>query len=139
MTTKKRSIQTALCGLTLCLVALAPSHASQVSGASDWWIGAWKCNIDGRSARMKWSAVDDSKTTCNGDVCRSTSGVRWQGSFSDNGSRWVPLTNPSKNKEGGLFFLHADGNQWYLPKPRNNKTTGWTTWSGKRYPLSCWR
>lgn len=136
MIKKQRSILTAFRGLNLCFVVFAPAHAGIVSG---WWGGAWTCNIDGRPARMKWSAVDDSETTCNGDVCSSTSGVRWQGSFSDNGSRWVPLTNPSKGKKGGLFFRHADGNQWYLPEPKGNKTTGWTTWNGKRYPLSCWK
>ena len=136
MIKKQRSILTAFRGLTLCFVVFAPAHAGQVPG---WWGGTWTCNIDGRPARMKWSAVDDSETTCNGDVCSSTSGVRWQGSFSDNGSRWVPLTDPSKGKKGGLFFRHADGNQWYLPEPKRNKTTGWTTWNGRRYPLSCWK
>jgi hypothetical protein len=97
------------------------------------------CNIDGRPARMKWVAVDDSQTTCDGDTCSTSSGARWKGSFSDNGSRWVPLNEPRQGDKGGLFFRHADGNKWYLPKPAGNKTTGWTTWNGRRYPLSCWR
>lgn len=136
ITVKKKSLPRALSGLALCFLALAPAHASQVSG---WWGGNWTCNIDGRAARMKWNPVDDTETTCDGNICTSSAGARWQGSFSDNGSRWVPLTNPALGRNGGLFFRHADGNQWYLPKPNNNQTTGWTTWNGKRYPLSCWR
>jgi hypothetical protein len=136
MTAMQRSLLTISYGLALCLVASGPAPAGQVSG---WWGGSWTCNLDGRPARMRWFAVDDSQTACDGDICSSTSGVRWEGSFSDNGSRWVPLTNPSKGKQGGLYFRHADGNQWYLPKPEGNRTTGWTTWNGQRYRLSCWR
>lgn len=124
------------CGIALCFAVSSPVVASQAVG---WWGGNWNCNIDGRSAQMKWIVVDDSQTTCNGNICSTTSGVRWQGSFSDNGSRWVPLTNPREGNRGGLYFRHADGNQWYLGKPAGNRTTGWTTWNGKRYPLSCWR
>lgn len=133
---KQHSILMAFCSLTLCIFVFSPADASTAFG---WWGGAWTCSIDGRPARMQWSAVDDSEATCDGDVCSSTSGARWRGSFSDNGSRWVPLTNPRKGNKGGLFFRHADGNQWYLPAPTGNKTIGWTTWNGSRYPLSCWR
>lgn len=111
--------------------------AGQVSG---WWGGGWTCNIDGRPARMKWAAVDDTRTSCDGDTCSSSAGARWAGQFSDNGSRWVALTNPHSGNQGGLLFRHADGNQWYLSQPQNGgKAVGWTTWNGKRYPLSCWR
>lgn len=65
-----------------------------------------------------------------------TSAVKWVGRFSDNGPYWVPLTNPRESNEGGLYFRHADGNQWYLPKPKGNRTTGWTTWNSQRYSLS---
>jgi hypothetical protein len=58
---------------------------------------------------------------------------------SDAGSRWVALTDPREGSRGGLYFRHADGNQWYLPKPTGNKTKGWTTWNGQRYSLSCWK
>lgn len=109
--------------------------------APGWWGGTWACTIDGRPATMKWAVVDDSQTTCSGGVCTSTSGVKWKGSFSDNGSQWVALTNARTGNQGGLYFRHADGNQWYLPKPAggNGRTTGWTTWNGRRYPLSCQR
>jgi Family of unknown function (DUF6006) len=135
-TIMQRSLITISCGIALSLAVSNASIASQVAG---WWGGNWNCNIDGRPARMRWNVVDDSQTTCNDDICSTSSGVRWNGSFSDNGSRWVPLTNPRQVDRGGLYFRHADGNQWYLPKPTGNRTTGWTTWNGKRYPLSCWK
>jgi hypothetical protein len=122
--------------LACCLVTGTPAIAGQVAG---WWGGNWACNIDGRPARMKWVAVDDSQTSCDGDVCSTSTGARWKGSFSDNGSRWVPLTDPRRGNRGGLYFRHADGNQWYLATPVNNSTKGWTTWQGQRYSLSCWR
>ena len=123
-------------GVALCLAVAAPALASTASG---WWGGTWSCSIDGRPAHMKWVIVDDSQTTCSDGTCTTTSGVRWKGSFSDNGSAWVPLTDPRPGQQGGLFFRHADGNQWYLPKPTGNQTSGWTTWNGRRYPLSCRR
>jgi hypothetical protein len=122
--------------LALCLVTGTSAIAGQVAG---WWGGNWACNIDGRPARMKWIAVDDSQTSCDGNICTTSTGARWKGSFSDNGSRWVPLTDARRGNQGGLYFRHADGNQWYLPQPVNNRTKGWTTWNGQRYALSCWR
>lgn len=128
-------LSSSLIALTLCLGGLGPAAASQVSG---WWGGSWSCNIDGRPARMKWAVVDDSQTSCNGNICSTTSGVKWKGSFSDNGSRWVPLTNARTGNLGGLYFNHADGNLWYLRKPASRQTAGWTTWNGRRYRLACW-
>lgn len=136
MITLKRFLLTVICGFTLYLIVIGLAYAGMVSG---WWGGSWTCNIDGRPARMNWSVVDNSQTTCQGDTCTSISGVRWKGSFSDNGSRWVPLSNARLGNQGGLFFRHADGNQWYLPRPQGNRTTGWTTWNSQRYRLSCWR
>ncbi|MBD2516612.1 hypothetical protein H6G93_16640 [Nostoc sp. FACHB-973] len=136
MTVMQRSLFTLSSAIALSFAISAPSSAGTLSG---WWYGDWNCNIDGRPARMRWNVVDDSQTTCNGNDCWTSSGVRWNGSFSDNGSRWVALTDPRKGNRGGLYFRHADGNQWYLPQPTDNKTTGWTTWNGQRYPLSCWK
>lgn len=136
ITVMQRSLVTLSSAIAL---SFAFSGSSPASVAVGWWGGYWDCNIDGRPARMKWDVVDDSQTTCNGNICSTTSGVRWQGSFSDNGSRWVALTEPRRGNRGGLYFRHADGNQWYLPQPTNNKTTGWTTWNGQRYSLSCWK
>jgi hypothetical protein len=137
MTAIQRSLHIISCSLALCFAVSGTALAGQLTVG--WWSGVWNCNIDGRSARMRWNIVDDSRTTCNGDVCSTSSGVHWKGSFSDNGSHWVPLTNPRQVNQGGLFFYHADGNQWYLPKPTGNIVKGWTTWNGKRYPLACWR
>jgi hypothetical protein len=120
--------------LALCFVTSSPPLAGQVNA---WWGGFWACTVDGRPARMKWGAAGYTPATA-GRVSVSHA-ARWKGSFSDNGSRWMPLTNPRQDTKGGLYFLHADGNQWYLAKPVNNKTKGWTTWNGQRYPLSCWR
>ena len=135
-TVMQRSLITMSCGIALCFAVSSPIIASLAGG---WWGGDWNCNIDGRSARMRWNVVDDSQRTCNGNICSTTSAVRWKGSFSDNGSRWVPLTNPRQSNRGGLYFRHADGNQWYLAKPAGNRTKGWTTWNGQRYPLLCWK
>jgi len=137
MTSKQRFLLTISCSLTLCLAVSGPAPAGQLSG---WWGGDWTCTIDGRPARMKWIVVDAGVNMCddNGNNCITNDRLRWKGGFSDNGSRFVPLTNPRQGNQGGLYFRHADGNQWYLPKPAGNRTTGWTTWNGQRYPLSCW-
>lgn len=132
----QRFLLSSFLGLALSFGVSFLAYPGTVSG---WWGGSWTCDIDGRPARMKWSIVEDGQANCDGAECSSTSGVRWKGSFSDNGSRWVPLTNPRNDKKGGLYFYHADGNQWHLARPQGNKTAGWTTWNGKRYPLSCWR
>jgi hypothetical protein len=125
----------AVCGvLALCSVASGPPLARQ---ATAWWGGFWACTIDGRPARMKWGAASDSPAA--GSMLSISHPARWKGSFSDNGSRWMPLVNPREDTKGGLHFRHADGNLWYLARPVNNRTAGWTTWNGQRYPLSCWR
>ena len=123
MTATRRSLITISCGLAIWVAVSTPANASTIEG---WWGGPWQCNIDGRPAQMKWVPVEGS------------SGLYWKGSFSDNGSRWVPLTSARKGSQGGVFFNHADGNRWFLAKPVGNKATGWTTWNGQRYPLSCW-
>lgn len=114
-----------------------PAEAGILVGK--WWDGNWNCTIDGRPARMSWRIVDDSQGTSNGSVASTTSGVKRIGRFSDNGSAWVALSDPQERNNGGLLFRHADGNQWFLPKPIGNPSSGWTTWQGKRYPLVCWK
>src|ERR1043165_1767331 len=89
-----------------------------------------------RPARMVWRVVDDPRTSCQDDVCSTTSGVAIRGSFSDNGSRWVPLTAPVL-RGSRLTFRHADGNFWYLDQVGANAANGQTTWNGRRYPLRC--
>ncbi|WP_073220107.1 DUF6006 family protein [Massilia sp. CF038] len=113
-----------------------PATASTVSG---WWGGTWSCTIDGRPAKMKWAPASTDEGSCDGETCSSASGATWKGSFSDNGSAWVPLTNARPGTKGGLYFNHADGNRWYLPPPTRGRSTGWTTWQNKRYKLACWK
>lgn len=69
---------------------------------------------------MKWITVSPGVKMCDedGNNCVTNDRLRWKGGFSDNGSRWVDLTNPREGKQGGLFFRHADGNQWYFPSPQ---------------------
>jgi hypothetical protein len=126
-----------LCGIALCATISTPSHAGLT--VTGWWDGNWTCNIDGRPARMRWRVVDATTTSCDGEVCSTVAGSRYKGSFSDNGSQWVALTDAKRGKKGGLYFRHADGNQWYLPQPTGGRTDGWTTWNGSRYKLSCWK
>ncbi|WEF35126.1 DUF6006 family protein [Pseudoduganella chitinolytica] len=124
-------IAAALCGTPLALAQAPP--------AAGWWGGSWTCTIDGRPARMAWTMVNVAEGDCEGSVCTQVAGAEWRGKFSDNGSRWVPLTNPRRGSRGGLYFNHADGNRWFLPRPIDSRTKGWTTWQGQRYPLSCRR
>lgn len=119
-----------------CCLLGSTAQASTVGG---WWGGNWKCTIDGRPAKMKWVPVSVDQGSCEGETCTSATSARWKGSFSDNGSPWVPLTDAREGKKGGLYFKHADGNQWYLPKPTGTRSEGWTTWQGKRYKLACWQ
>lgn len=81
---------------------LVSSHTQASQVASEWFFGLWDCNIDGRPAQMQWKVVDDPQTTCDGDVCSTTSGVRLIGRFSDNGNRWVPLGKRFSNNQNRI-------------------------------------
>ncbi|WP_041233502.1 DUF6006 family protein [Cylindrospermum stagnale] len=122
-------------------LVLASPQAKAGLVASEWFFGRWDCNIDGRPAQMQWKVVDDSQTTCNGDTCSSTSGVRIAGWFSDNGGAWVPLKKRFANKqrqELGIRYLGKEQDNWYLKyNSRTKVADGWTTWRGQRYPLQC--
>ena len=134
-----RSVLAISCGFVFFCGAFSPAVAGQIVG---WWGGTWSCKIDGRPASMKWIILEPGMNECDerGRNCVRNDSLRWKGGFSDTGSRWVPLTNPRLGDKGGMYFRHADGNQWYLAKPGTNKrTAGWTTWNGHRYPLSCWQ
>ncbi len=113
------------------------TQASQV--VSQWYFGKWNCTIDGRSAKMQWLVVDDPQTTCSGDVCSSSSGVKVIGRFSDNGSAWVPLSKRYlQGYEFGIRYLGKEQDNWMLSyNPKLKVATGWTTWRGNRYPLQC--
>ena len=92
-------LQKCLLGLMLipCGLLFNPGtiNASQV--VTQWYFGSWDCNIDGRNAKMQWLVVDDPQTQCDGDICRTTSGVKVVGQFSNNGSAWVSLAKHSAN------------------------------------------
>ncbi|MEH1821084.1 hypothetical protein FD723_01380 [Nostoc sp. C052] len=122
-------------------LVLVSSHAKASQIAGEWFFGLWDCNIDGRPAQMQWKVVDDPQTTCSGDVCSTTSGVRLVGRFSDNGSAWVPLGkrfSSTKRQDLGIRYLGAEQDNWYLKYNSHTKIAdGWTTWRGKRYPLQC--
>lgn len=121
------------------LVTTNRAKASQI--ASEWFFGTWDCNIDGRPAKMQWYVVDDPQTTCNGNVCSTSSGVKVVGRFSDNGSPWVPLGkrySKSQGKELGIRYLGKEQDNWLLKYNNTTKVAnGWTTWHGNRYPLQC--
>lgn len=113
------------------------AQASQV--LSQWYFGKWNCTIDGRPAKMQWLVVDDPQTTCSGDVCSSSSGVKVVGRFSDNDRAWVPLAKRYlRGNEFGIRYLGAEQNNWMLRyQPSTRVAAGWTTWRGNRYPLQC--
>jgi hypothetical protein len=116
----------------LAILAILPgtnsAHASQA--ASQWYFGNWNdCKIDGRPAKMQWKVVDDSQTQCDGNICQSTSG------------NWVPLSvRYNRTNEVGIRYLGREQDNWVLRyNPNSRVATGYTTWRGNRYPLSCRR
>lgn len=131
-------------GRFLLLPVLALSASSSAFAglvAKQWYHGWWDCNIDGRPARMVWEVVDDSKTTCSGDICSTTSGVKTIGWFSDNGGPWVRLgiNYGWDSNRLGIRYMGQEPDNWYLDFNSQNITAvGKTTWRGQQYPLSCW-
>ncbi len=134
-------IQRVLMGLGLLSLNLGcfggAAQASQV--VSQWYFGKWNCSIDGRPAKMQWLVVDDPHTSCSGDVCSSSSGVKVVGRFSDNGSAWVPLSQRYlRGNDFGIRYLGTEQDNWMLHyQPKNKIADGWTTWRRNRYPLQC--
>ncbi len=134
-------LQKCLLGLMLIPSGLLfnPRTINASQAVTQWYFGTWDCNIDGRSAKMQWLVVDDPQTHCDGEVCSTTSGVKVVGHFSDNGSAWVPLAKSSANSSSlSIRYLGQEQNNWFLRYNANSgQAAGWTTWRGKRYPLSC--
>lgn len=124
---------------SLAVMAL-PTRAQASMLVSEWFFGRWDCRIDGRPAQMQWLVVNDPQTRCDGDICSTTSGVKLVGRFSDNGSAWVPLAKQWSNRTDlGIRYLGREPDNWFLRySDRTRVATGWTTWRGSRYPLSCW-
>jgi hypothetical protein len=134
----KTIVKLAIIPLTLSFGIAA--QASQVQ--SQWYFGKWDCSIDGRPAKMQWLVVDDPQTSCSGNVCSSSSGVKVVGRFSDNGSAWVPLSkNYLRGNDFGIRYQGAEPDNWFLRyTPSTKVASGWTTWRNQKYPLQCtWR
>jgi Family of unknown function (DUF6006) len=119
------------------LLTVGTAYGGQV--AAEWYFGRWNCQIDGRPAQMQWKVVDDSQTHCSGGVCSSTSGVKVVGWFSDNGGPWVSLSKRyTQGNDFGIRYRGGEPDNWFLRyNPQTKSATGWTTWRGNRYPLSC--
>jgi hypothetical protein len=120
---------------------LIPSNAQASQVVSQWYFGRWNCSIDGRPSQMQWRVVDDPQTSCSGDVCSTTSGVKVVGRFSDNGSAWVPLEKRYlRGNDFGIRYLGREPDNWFLRyNSSNRQAIGYTTWRGNRYPLQCRR
>ncbi|MOA21003.1 hypothetical protein D3C78_1414790 [compost metagenome] len=137
------TLKKSCCALALSIITTPyPAHADTQS--DEWWLGDWTCDLRGHPAHMKWSTVEDEQTTVGTDEAAGhTSAPRWEGSFSEDGAKWVALTEPRLGKNGGLYFRHADGHKWYFQKPVANEIKGWTRLAPQRnaprYPISCWR
>jgi hypothetical protein len=69
------------------LISAGTANAGLVP--SQWFLGDWKCCVDGRPARMEWYAANDQQTTCDGDVCSTVNGVTVVGRMSDNVFTWT--------------------------------------------------
>lgn len=124
----------ALSVATLLAAACAvPASASQVTGA--WFMGDWRCTLDGRATRMVWSNVSVDRGSSDGDTGTSIAGVERRGRFMDRGA-WSDLTF-GRATSTTLNFRHSDGNSWFLRRLSPTTARGNSTWNGRPYPLSC--
>jgi hypothetical protein len=128
--------------LGLLMSTLVSTVGASTSPLPQWASGESNCKIDGRPAKMIWQVVDDPQVECDGDICSTTSGVKTVGRFSDSGSAWVELRMagvPNRNTLN-IRYLGAEQDNWQLVYDAATEVAkGWTTWRGKRYPLSCWK
>ena len=131
----RKTICAALAVSAASLLVPPQAEASQV--VSRWFNGNWQCRIDGRPAQMRWEVRSKTVQNCSGGTCSQAQIAYYQGWFSDNGARFVPLTHVSSSTST-LTLRHADGNTWFL-RYSGGRANGHTTWNGRRYPLSCSR
>jgi hypothetical protein len=115
------------------MAASAPAGASQVAGA--WYMGDWRCTLDGRATRIVWDVVSVDHRTSDGDVGTVVHGAERRGRFWDRGS-WVTLSL-GRATSTTLHFKHSDGNDWFLRRISATQARGNSTWNGRPYPLSC--
>jgi len=121
----------------LCLAALlaaaTPATASTVAGG--WYMGDWRCVLDGRQTRMVWRIVSVDHGSSDGETGTSIAGAERRGRFLDRGA-WSDLTF-ARATSTTLNFRHADGNGWFLRRLSATQARGNSTWNGRPYPLSC--
>jgi Family of unknown function (DUF6006) len=115
------------------LAGSGPAGASQVAGG--WYTGDWRCTLDGRLTRIVWDVVSVDRGSSDDDVGTSVAGAERRGRFWDWGS-WAGLSL-GRATSTAVHFKHADGNNWYLRRASAGQATGYSTWQGRRYPLSC--
>ncbi|HEX8574368.1 MAG TPA: DUF6006 family protein [Allosphingosinicella sp.] len=115
------------------LAATAPATASTVPGG--WFIGDWRCTLDGRQTRMTWRIVSVDYGRTDGEVGTSVAGAEYRGRFMDGGT-WTDLTY-GRATSTTLNFRHSDGNAWFLRRISATQARGNSTWNGRPYPLSC--
>jgi hypothetical protein len=110
-----------------------PAAASQVPGA--WFMGDWRCILDGRPTQMVWRVVSVDHGSSDGEVGTSVAGAERRGRFLDRGV-WSDLTF-GRATSTTLNFRHSDGNGWFLRRLSATAARGNSTWNGRPYPLSC--
>jgi hypothetical protein len=118
----------------LSAVVGADAQASQTT--TQWYFGRWSCSIDGRPATMVWEVRDDPQTSCNGNTCSTSSGVKVVGFFKERTGPWVRLYRV-RSSDVGLAMLYNNVDAWVLNRRGARAAAGHTTWQGGRYPLSC--
>lgn len=111
----------------------APAPASQVAGG--WYMGDWRCTLDGRPTRIVWDVVSVDRGSSDGDIGTSIAGAERRGRFWDRGS-WANLSL-GRATSTTIHFKHADGNNWFLRRISATQARGNSTWNGRPYPLAC--
>ncbi len=113
----------------------APAPASQVAGG--WYMGDWRCTLDGRATRIVWdvASVEHGSSHHGASHGTSVSGAERRGRFWDRGT-WVDLSF-GRATSTTVHFQHPDGNNWYMRRISATQANGYSTWQGRRYPLSC--
>lgn len=115
------------------LAASAPAEASQVAGG--WYMGDWRCTLDGRPTRIVFDVVSVEHREHQGHSGTSVSGAERRGRFWDRGA-WANLSL-ERATSTSVHFKHADGNNWFLRRISATQARGNSTWNGRPYPLSC--
>lgn len=134
-------LQTSLLGIT----AVSTTSYASPAYLPAWIKGEMNCKIDGRPAKMTWKIENRYEGNCDssGEYCTQAEYAVSVGSFSDNGGQWIPLESRGSRNNGNTFLIRykgAEPDNWELTfVPSTEVATGWTTWRGNRYSLSCWK